>query len=99
MSLLGAPKAHARTARPPCPPRRAVRAFIQEFAVIARTIPTSIRLTKEEKRRLERVADREGVGVTTIIQDIIREWTADREKEIADKKFAKEMRERASDQG
>ena len=66
---------------------------------MARTIPTSIRLTKEEKRRLERVADREGVGVTTIIQDIVREWTAAREKEIADKKFAKEMRERASDQG
>jgi predicted DNA-binding protein len=61
-----------------------------------RTIPTSIRLTREEKRAVARVADKQGVGLTTIIQEIVREWAAAREKEIEDKKFAKEMRDQAS---
>jgi len=57
--------------------------------MMARTIPTSIRLTKEEKKRIERLANREGTGITTVIQDIIKAWVEAEELKAEIKKNRK----------
>lgn len=47
---------------------------------IFRPNPTSIRLSKEERRKIDRYAERLEMGPSSLIQDIVNQWIAEQDR-------------------